>query len=194
MGRDYHRQAARRGRRASNVVAIGRARRDRGNGIRFIAIVALAAVLAFVAALWLLQGAGRAPGEPARAATALPAAGPGDGYAARFGLCHTGGGTNCVVDGDTFWLAGEKYRFAGIDTPETHPARCADEQARGDAATLRLQALLNAGAFSLVSIDRDTDRYGRKLRDVTRGGVSLGDVLIAEGLARPYAGGRRSWC
>ncbi len=113
---------------------------------------------------------------------------------ARFGLCHSGGGTNCVVDGDTFWLAGEKYRFAGIDAPETHPARCADEQARGDAATVRLQALLNAGAFSLRSIDRDTDRYGRKLRDVTRGGVSLGDVLIAEGLARPYAGGRRSWC
>jgi len=141
-----------------------------------------------------MQGAGLGATTRADVASGLPVAGPGDGISARFGLCHTGGGTNCVVDGDTFWLAGEKYRFAGIDTPETHPARCADEQARGDAATLRLQALLNAGAFSLVSIDRDTDRYGRKLRDVTRGGVSLGDVLIAEGLARPYAGGRRSWC
>jgi endonuclease YncB( thermonuclease family) len=177
----------------ADVVAIERGRG--GIGARFIAVVVLAAVLAFIAALWLLQGAGRSAGPPpADAASVLPVAGPGDGISARFGLCHSGGGTNCVVDGDTFWLAGEKYRFAGIDTPETHPARCADEQARGDAATLRLQALLNAGAFSLRSIDRDTDRYGRKLRDVTRGGVSLGDVLIAEGLARPYGGRRRSWC
>lgn len=58
--------------------------------------------------------------------------------------------------------------------------------------TVRMQALLNGGSFSLKSIDRDTDRYDRKPRDVTRGGVSLGDVLIAKGLARPYAGGRRS--
>jgi endonuclease YncB( thermonuclease family) len=118
-----------------------------------------------------------------------------DELRARFGLCHVGGGTNCVVDGDTFWFAGQKIRIAGIDTPETHPARCAEEAARGRAATLRLHALLNAGPFSLHSIDRDTDRYGRLLRNVTRGGRDLGDVLIAEGLARPYAGGMRAgWC
>src|SRR5687767_13525428 len=29
---------------------------------------------------------------------------------ASFGLCHTGGGRNCVVDGDTIWLEGVKIR------------------------------------------------------------------------------------
>jgi endonuclease YncB( thermonuclease family) len=100
-----------------------------------------------------------------------------------------------VVDGDTFHMGGEKIRILDIDTPETHPARCAAEQALGDRATVRLRQLLAAGPFELVALgDRDEDRYGRKLRLVMRGGQSLGDVLVAEGLARPYAGGRRPWC
>ena len=114
--------------------------------------------------------------------------------ARRFALCHAGGGTNCVVDGDTFWLDGEKIRIADIDTPETHPPRCAYEAELGDRATRRLRALLNEGALELETIDRDTDRYGRKLRRVVRDGRSLGDVLVGEGLARPYGTGRRSWC
>jgi endonuclease YncB( thermonuclease family) len=121
-------------------------------------------------------------------------AGTGDAVRATFGLCHRGGGTNCVVDGDTIWIGGEKVRIADIDAPETHPPRCAEEARLGEAATVRLQALLNAGPVTLASIDRDTDRYGRKLRVVMRGGVSLGDALVREGLARPYGGGRRPWC
>lgn len=53
---------------------------------------------------------------------------------------------------------------------------------------------MNAGAFSLESGGRDSDRYGRKLRIVTRGGESVGDVLIGEGLARRWEGARRPWC
>lgn len=112
-----------------------------------------------------------------------------------FGACHRGGGVNCVVDGDTFWMDGTKIRIADIDTPETHPARCAAEARLGTAATTRLQALLNQGRFELRSINRDTDRYGRKLRIVERNGQSLGGVLVSEGFARPYAGKRREgWC
>lgn len=112
-----------------------------------------------------------------------------------FTLCDSGGGANCVVDGDTFWLGGVKIRIADIDTPETHPARCAQEANLGEAATRRLRELLNAGAVSLTSIDRDADRYGRKLRLVSVDGRGVGDTLIAEGLARAYAGGfRNGWC
>lgn len=112
----------------------------------------------------------------------------------RFGLCHSGGGANCVVDGDTFWIAGTKIRIADIDAPETHPSRCAEEADLGERATLRLRDLLNAGPVTLASADRDTDRYGRKLRIVTRDGRSLGDTLIAEGLARRWGGRRMPWC
>lgn len=113
---------------------------------------------------------------------------------AHFGFCHTGGGTNCVVDGDTFWIDGEKIRVADIDAPETHPSRCAEEARLGNAATARLQALLNAGPVTLAPADRDTDRYGRKLRVVMRGGKSLGGMLVDEGLARPWIGHREPWC
>lgn len=117
-----------------------------------------------------------------------------DRLSADFGLCHSGGGTDCVVDGDTFWFRGEKYRIADIDTPETHGPRCAAEGERGAQATRRLQALMNAGPFSLESGDRDADRYGRVLRVVTREGQSIGAMLVAEGLARNWDGSRRPWC
>jgi micrococcal nuclease len=118
----------------------------------------------------------------------------GDTETASFSFCHSGGGFNCLVDGDTMYYEGSKIRIADIDTPETHDAQCASELAWGDAATQRLIALVNAGPFSLKRIDRDEDRYGRTLRVVTRDGESLGGVLVDEGLARWYAGGRRSWC
>jgi endonuclease YncB( thermonuclease family) len=117
-----------------------------------------------------------------------------DSLAADFGFCHRGGGTNCVVDGDTFWFRGEKIRIANIDTPETHGPACAAEGALGARATQRLQALMNAGRFSLKSGDRDSDRYGRALRIVTRGGQPIGEQLVAEGLARPWDGRRHPWC
>ena len=133
--------------------------------------------------------------SPSLAGTAAVASTPGQQtIRASFGFCHTGGGTNCVVDGDTLWLGGEKIRVADIDAPETHEPRCAAEQELGDKATRRLRELLNNGAVSLQPIDRDEDKYGRKLRIVLVDGHSVGERLVDEGLARRYAGGRRPWC
>ncbi|QIK80040.1 thermonuclease family protein [Sphingomonas piscis] len=111
-----------------------------------------------------------------------------------FGACKWGGGTNCVVDGDTIFLDGQKIRIAGIDAPETHDYGCDSELALGERAAGRLQQLVNSGAITLTSIDRDEDVYGRKLRNVAVDGRDVGETLIAEGLAREYGGGRRSWC
>ena len=33
-------------------------------------------------------------------------------------ICGSGRRSSCIVDGDTFWLKGAKYRIANIDTPE----------------------------------------------------------------------------
>ncbi|MCB4863019.1 thermonuclease family protein [Sphingobium indicum] len=117
-----------------------------------------------------------------------------DDVSRSFTLCHTGGGTNCVVDGDTIWLDGQKIRVADIDAPETHPPRCPAEAALGERATHRLHQLVNAGPFTVATLDRDTDGYGRKLRGLTRDGQSLGDVLVSEGLARTWSGRREPWC
>ena len=98
-----------------------------------------------------------------------------------------------VIDGDTFRYRGEKIRVADIDTPEIH-GRCEYETALAARATNRMAQLLAAGPFELRSVERDTDRYGRKLRIVTRNGRSLGDQLVAEGLARTWSGRREPWC
>jgi endonuclease YncB( thermonuclease family) len=113
---------------------------------------------------------------------------------AHFGLCYSGPGFNCVVDGDTFWANGRKIRVADIDAPETHPSRCPREADLGEKATLRLQELLNQGPVTLETVPPGTDRYGRALRRVTRNGQSLGSVLVSEGLARDWDGYRRPWC
>lgn len=115
--------------------------------------------------------------------------------AAAFALCPNGPRNTCVVDGDTFWLQGEKVRIADINAPETHGAQCPIEQRLGESATMRLITLLNAGPFDLAaSGPRDRDRYGRLLRVVTRRGRSLGQELVAEGLAESWKGRRSSWC
>lgn len=168
-------------------------RRARSAGLSAPAIVYLVCI-ALLVGWYGPEWEARVERALAPAAESTGAPNDGDQLSARFGFCHTGGGTNCVVDGDTFWFQGAKYRIADIDTPETHPASCAGEAALGGQATARLQALLNAGPFSLESIDRDSDRYGRALRIVTRGGASIGDRLVAEGLAREWDGARHPWC
>ena len=90
-------------------------------------------------------------------------------------------------------------------TPATEPAFRALVAGSAEALALfhsyarqarRLRALLAQGPFELHPLPsgRDRDRYGRKLRIVTRGGQSIGDVLVAEGLARTWTGRREPWC
>ncbi len=127
------------------------------------------------------------PGKPIRRARVSVAR-------VRFTYCKWGGGTNCVVDGDTFWIGGQKVRIAGIDAPETHDYRCRSELELGERAARDLLALLNSGAVTMTPIDRDRDVYGRLLRNVSVNGRDVGEALISAGEARAYAGGRRPWC
>lgn len=112
-----------------------------------------------------------------------------------FTICSGSKRVTCIVDGDTFWLRGEKIRIADIDTPEIGKPQCARELALGQKAKMRLQALLNAGPFEMRPLpDREADQYGRSLRILMRNGQSIGDKLVAEGLARTWEGRRRPWC
>ncbi len=111
-----------------------------------------------------------------------------------FSICGSGHRITCVVDGDTFWFRGEKIRIADIDTPELSPPRCQRERELGLAAKQRLLDILNSGPLSFKTTARDEDRFGRKLRIVYRDRRSVGDILVAEGLARKWEGSRRSWC
>jgi endonuclease YncB( thermonuclease family) len=175
------------GRRWTDVRAYQTGRTKAGNRMSgmFVGVALAAAACAGIAV-----GLGQvADGESfaADAATTAP-------VRASFSYCYRGGGINCVVDGDTFWIGGEKVRIADIDAPETHPPRCAYEARLGNEATEKLHQLLNSGAVTMTSIDRDRDRYGRLLRNVQVNGRDVGEALVRAGLARPWEGRRRPWC
>ena len=100
-----------------------------------------------------------------------------------------------VVDGDTIDVSGERYRLVGFDTPETWQPRCAYERALGETATARLVDLIGSGRVVDLVVLPGRDRYDRGLARLFIGGADVKDVLIAEGLARAYDGGRRAgWC
>lgn len=125
----------------------------------------------------------------------LPGASAADIHSANFTRCGRGKRVNCVVDGDTIWFGGEKIRFASMDTPEISSPGCAREAELGEAATVRMQELLNKGPFALTLNpgDENRDRYGRLLRRVSRDGQDLGEVLIAEGLSDRWPSSI-DWC
>ncbi len=113
---------------------------------------------------------------------------------ADFTYCDKSPRVNCVVDGDTFWYKGRKIRISDINAPEISQPKCAQEAMLAKRTKSRLYTLLNAGNFTLKSGPRDKDHYGRDLRKVERGGISLGNILIAEGLAHRWKGRKESWC
>jgi len=165
-----------------NVIRLQPAGRSR------IGIGTWATVAAIFAGVWALQF-----GVPAVPFNNLlhPPSAP---VRASFSFCYRGGGTNCVVDGDTFYIDGDKVRIADIDAPETHPPRCAYEAQLGNEATDKLHALLNSGAVTMTSIDRNRDVYGRLLRNVQVNGADVGEAMVSAGVAREWVGHRDPWC
>ena len=120
-----------------------------------------------------------------------------------------------VVDGDTidcyidlgFNLKTKKrIRYMGIDTWESR-TRDLDEKKKGLAAKARNKELLEAGVFKIISYG--TGKFGRVLGEIfvspdavgheisenvdktSDGLVSINDILINEGHAYEYDGGKK---
>lgn len=102
-----------------------------------------------------------------------------------------------MVDRDTVWIEGEKIRLADIDAPEVE-GRCDYEIASAALATARLTELLGSGPFEIRRGDpldgRLVDRHGRTLAVILINGISVGSVLVEEGLVRSWTGRRQPWC
>lgn len=101
---------------------------------------------------------------------------------------------DCVVDGDTIWLDGVNLRLQAYDTPEPYNDICggAAEVALAKRASGRLLQLLNSNSFTVETAG--SDRYGRTLATIRIQGQDVGDILIAEGLARRWPDGKEFWC
>jgi endonuclease YncB( thermonuclease family) len=106
---------------------------------------------------------------------------------ADFPICGSGKRITCVVDGDTVWFGGVKYRFEEIDTPEKGDlAECMQEGLQAIEATKRLAEILSTHEFR---IERSgSDRYRRVLARFRIGMTTAGEMLISEWSGAALAG------
>lgn len=102
---------------------------------------------------------------------------------------------SCIVDGDTFWLNGIKYRPEGYDTPEPQSNICggAKEIALAHKASERFQELLRTGDVTIIALGRKGSA-GRDLVRIHVNGRDVGDILVSERLARWWPNGDEWWC
>jgi endonuclease YncB( thermonuclease family) len=109
--------------------------------------------------------------------------------------CGRGQRVTCVIDGDTFWLDGVKYRTSGYDTPEPYSNICGGqfEQQLAARAIARFIALWNTTEITIRRTG-SVDRYDRNLVQVYSNGQDIGEILITEGLARHWPVGHEFWC
>jgi len=104
-----------------------------------------------------------------------------------------------VVDGDTFWGDGVKYRLKEIDTPETssdprHGYKCEAERRLGELATAEAEAIL-LGRKVWIKPSGVIDRYKRPLVRVRyMRGKWYGPHMIKQRLAAPWLGRKHKWC
>ncbi len=109
-----------------------------------------------------------------------------------------------IFDGDTFSAAVNiapdiaitvRVRLINVDTPEMNGA-CDDEIRRANIAKERLAELLPVGTVVDLQNIKDDKYLGRiDANVIISDGRDVGDVLVSDGLARRYNGGKRmSWC
>jgi micrococcal nuclease len=106
-------------------------------------------------------------------------------------VCGSGKRINCVVDGDTYWLEGAKYRIANIDTPEIK-GKCGAERVTAKRAQHRLVEMMDGRAVQVRITG--TDRYQRTLVLISNESGDIGDRLVGEGLAEVWGGDFINWC
>tara|TARA_R110001599_G_scaffold80502_1_gene217426 strand:+ start:562 stop:909 length:348 start_codon:yes stop_codon:yes gene_type:complete len=104
-----------------------------------------------------------------------------------------------IVDGDTFDCTIDlgfnishkiRVRMWGINTPESR-TRDLEEKARGLESKKRLMELLEEKSDMLVLATKEKGKYGRYLGIVYAGGKDVNRLLIQEGYAVEYFGGKR---
>ena len=99
----------------------------------------------------------------------------------------------CIVDGDTGWEDGVKWRALDVDTPEISHPECAAEKQLGMKARDRLRQLMGGGYH--IEWQHENGRYGRELvKVILADGRDAGQVLIKEGLSQPWPNQGNRWC
>ena len=104
-----------------------------------------------------------------------------------------------VVDGDTIDARVDlgfdtfkkiRIRLVGINAPESR-TRDLEEKERGLAAKARVKQLISENKNKFVLHSQGVGKYGRCLGEIYLGDSKLNDILINEGHAVAYYGGKR---
>ena len=104
-----------------------------------------------------------------------------------------------VVDGDTIDARVDlgfdtfkkiRIRLVGINAPESR-TRDLEEKERGLAAKARVKQLMSESKNHFVLHSQGVGKFGICLGEIFLGESKLNDILINEGHAVPYYGGKR---
>ncbi|NWK96857.1 nuclease [Sphingobium lactosutens] len=152
---------------------------------RLLPVGMMLVALAIAAGAAMLFG----PALPSAGATASPA--DTISITESFALCDDLKGEACVLSGNSYVWHGRRYRLADIRVPGEATIRCPEEADRARKARALLAAMMNGGTFEARPDIADIDPSARIL---TRDGVSLGQLMILKGHARPWSRQPIDWC
>jgi micrococcal nuclease len=103
-----------------------------------------------------------------------------------------------IIDGDTLDVSIDlgfhiqhiiRLRLYGIDTPELK-SKDVSERQLANLATKKLTDLIE-GKIVTVKTHKSSDKYGRYLAEIIHDGVNINKLLLAEGFAKEYYGGKK---
>lgn len=148
-----------------------------------LGMVLAALVLAGLAALVL---GGLLPGTGT-----TPTADTPTSISEHFGLCDEVKGRTCVLSAASYSYHDRVYHLSDIVAPDAARPRCPAESDAALKGRRALLSLLNGGSFDAQP---DPARPASDARLLTRDGVSLGQLMILKGFARPASAGAVDWC
>lgn len=159
------------------------------------ALIALAAILAFVALRWNsrpVRGLRRVFGRIVLwlARSLRPPAKPVDFSPHAIVRVR-------VVDGDTIDDAKTRirYRIANIDAPETQDrAKCYRERVQGNIAKQAAVGIFRRAESIVARPTGRIDPYGRVVAEIEIDGQDFGQMMMIRGFARRWTGSREKWC
>jgi endonuclease YncB( thermonuclease family) len=152
-------------------------------GKSFVAAARLSAALALLGAVAVLCADLPARAEPEAVL-----------HAAADGLSVL---TMRVIDGDTLenTISGVRYRLQNIDAAsDSDQAACSSERDEGARATAAAEQLVGRARTLTVTATGHFDAAGAPLVFVSLDGRDLGELLMAEGAARPARARGEPWC
>lgn len=102
-----------------------------------------------------------------------------------------------VIDGDTLenTISGVRYRLQNVEAaPDNDQAACSSERDQGARATAAAEQLVGRARILTVTATGHFDPAGRPLVFVSLDGRDLGELLMAQGAARPARARAEPWC